>query len=178
MWKLRPGVLGGRFSSQGFLHSGRRYAAFNRDRFRRALCLGLSIADGLGQHLAQLDFSLWRFAREGFCPCCHRQHMGMPQGELNPRLSRQGSNVDLDGGFEFTPHSSCLSWVKTGKAQREQMFSAVHPTTDIAKILRQVRFVPVATVAPQQTFLYSITSSARPSNGSGTVRPRLARTTQ
>src|SRR6266436_9321727 len=85
-------------------HSGMRYAAFNRDRFRRALCLGVSIADGLGQHLAQLGFSLWRFAREGFCPCCHKQHMGMPQGELNPRLSRQGSNVDLDGGFEFTPH--------------------------------------------------------------------------
>src|SRR6266436_6013977 len=32
--------------------------------------------------------------------------------------------------------------VKTGKAQCEQMFSAVHPTTDIAKILRHVRFVP------------------------------------
>jgi hypothetical protein len=91
------------------LHSGMRYAAFSRDRFRRALRLGLSIADGLDQHLAQLDFSLWRFAREGFCPCCHRQHMGMPQGELNPRLSRQGSNVDLDGGFEFTPHNGYFS---------------------------------------------------------------------
>jgi hypothetical protein len=37
----------------------------------------------------------------------------------------------------------CLRWVKTGKAQCEQMFSAVHPTTDIAKILRHVRFVPI-----------------------------------
>jgi hypothetical protein len=35
----------------------------------------------------------------------------------------------------------CTAWVKTGKAQCEQMFSAVHPTTDIAKILRHVRFV-------------------------------------
>jgi len=35
-----------------------------------------------------------------------------------------------------------LLWVKIGKAQCEQMFSAVHPTTDIAKILRHVRFVP------------------------------------
>ncbi len=36
------------------------------------------------------------------------------------------------------PHrgSQRLKWVKTGKAQCEQMFSAVHPTTDIAKILR------------------------------------------
>jgi hypothetical protein len=33
-------------------------------------------------------------------------------------------------------------WVKTGKAQCEHMFSAVHPTTDIAKILPNVRFVP------------------------------------
>jgi hypothetical protein len=29
------------------------------------------------------------------------------------------------------------------------MFSAVHPTTDIAKIFRHVRFVPLATDAPQ-----------------------------
>ena len=33
--------------------------------------------------------------------------------------------------------------VKTGKAPCEQMFSAVHPTTDIAKILRHVRLVPI-----------------------------------
>jgi hypothetical protein len=38
------------------------------------------------------------------------------------------------------PH---LDSTKTGKAQCEQMFSAVHPTTDIAKILRHVRFVPI-----------------------------------
>jgi hypothetical protein len=36
--------------------------------------------------------------------------------------------------------------VKTGKAPWEHMFSAVHPTTDIAKILRHVRFVPLADV--------------------------------
>jgi hypothetical protein len=35
------------------------------------------------------------------------------------------------------------SWVKLGNARREQMFSAVHPTTDIAKILRHVRLVPI-----------------------------------
>src|SRR6476661_5087861 len=33
---------------------------------------------------------------------------------------------------------------KTGKAPCEHMFSAVHLTTDIAKILRHVRFVPQA----------------------------------
>jgi len=36
------------------------------------------------------------------------------------------------------------AWVKTGKAQREHIFSAVHPTTDIAKMLRHVRFVPIS----------------------------------
>jgi hypothetical protein len=43
-------------------------------------------------------------------------------------------------GFS-TPFSTAS--VKTGKTQHEHMFSAVHPTTDIAKILRHVRFVPI-----------------------------------
>ena len=38
-------------------------------------------------------------------------------------------------------------WVKIGKAPCEHMFSAVHPTTDIAKILRHVRFLPIPEVA-------------------------------
>ena len=37
--------------------------------------------------------------------------------------------------------------VKLGNTQREQMTSAVHPTTDIAKILRHFRFVPGSEVA-------------------------------
>ena len=40
----------------------------------------------------------------------------------------------------------CRSRVKLGKAPCEHMFSAVHPTTDIAKILRHVRFVPKAVI--------------------------------
>src|SRR6266576_5458220 len=45
------------------------------------------------------------------------------------------------------------------------MFSAVHPTTDIAQILRQVRFVPVCDITP---FIRSprrggLTASAAPS---------------
>jgi hypothetical protein len=70
--------------------------------------------------------------------------MGMPQGELNPRLSRQGSNVDLDGGFEFTPHSSCLSWVKTGNARSEQMTSALPPKADSSRTSGHVRKVQPA----------------------------------
>src|SRR5260370_42179438 len=38
------------------------------------------------------------------------------------------------------PATQCPRWVKTGKAPCEHMFSAVHPTTDIAKILRHVRY--------------------------------------
>ena len=38
------------------------------------------------------------------------------------------------------------SRVKLGNTQREQMTSAVHPTTDIAKILRHFRFVPIPEV--------------------------------
>src|SRR6267378_3409108 len=38
------------------------------------------------------------------------------------------------------------SWVKTGKAQREQMFSALPPKADIAQQSRHVRFVPLADI--------------------------------
>jgi hypothetical protein len=55
--------------------------------FRRALCLGLRVADSFGEHLAKLGLSLWRFAREGFCPCRHEQYVGMPKGELNPDVA-------------------------------------------------------------------------------------------
>jgi hypothetical protein len=50
----------------------------------QALILSLRIADSLGQHLAQLSLGLRRFAREGFCPCCHKHYMGMPEAELKP----------------------------------------------------------------------------------------------
>ena len=55
---------------------------------RRALRLGLRIADGLGQHLAKLGLGLRRLSREGFCPCSHKDYMGMPEGELKPAGDR------------------------------------------------------------------------------------------
>jgi hypothetical protein len=52
------------------------------------------------------------------------------------------------------------------------MFSAVHPTTDIAKILRHVRFVPNRRLMQRsKRQRHSITSSARSSNDEGTLRP-------
>ncbi|HYI30477.1 MAG TPA: hypothetical protein VD863_21770 [Bradyrhizobium sp.] len=62
---------------------------------RLSLRLGLRVTDGLGQHLAQLSLGLRRFLREGFLPLCHPFHMGMPEGELNPR-------------WNFAADKSCL----------------------------------------------------------------------
>jgi hypothetical protein len=53
---------------------------------------------------------------------------------LNPNVSDYAIKVQA---------VECPSWVKTGNTRSEHMFSAVHPTTDIAKILRHVRFVPI-----------------------------------
>jgi hypothetical protein len=41
---------------------------------------------------------------------------------------------------------SATKSVQTGNTPCEHMFSAVHPTTDIAKILRHVRFVPTTDI--------------------------------
>ena len=60
---------------------GRLFAAISLG-LRRALRLKLRIADSFGQHLAKLGLSLWRFAREAFCPCGHGQYVGMMEGEL------------------------------------------------------------------------------------------------
>jgi hypothetical protein len=51
---------------------------------RRALWLGLCIADGLSKHFAQLSLGLRRLTREGFLPLGHELYVGMPEAELNP----------------------------------------------------------------------------------------------
>src|SRR5213595_3555986 len=48
-------------------------------------------------------------------------------------------------GFS-TPFSTAS--VKTGKAQREQIFSALPPKADIARRSRHVGFVPIADIVP------------------------------
>ena len=48
--------------------------------------------------------------------------------------------------------------VKTGKAQREQMFSAIPPRADIAQQSRHVRFVPEGDLrCPLQTLIDFLT---------------------
>jgi hypothetical protein len=44
------------------------------------------------------------------------------------------------------PRVQCLSWVKTGNPHREQMSSAVHPTTDMQRPRRHVRVVPTCDI--------------------------------
>jgi hypothetical protein len=53
----------------------------------QALILSLRIADGFGQHLAQLSLGLRRFAL-GWLPLGHDQYVGMPEAELNPVRGR------------------------------------------------------------------------------------------
>ena len=57
---------------------------------RRRLWLGLrGIADGFGQHLAQLSFGLLRFPVWGLC---HAEYVEMPEGVLNPDGPKSGIN--------------------------------------------------------------------------------------
>jgi hypothetical protein len=62
--------------------------AFGGLRIERFRLEGLRIAGSLSQHLAQLSLSLRRFTREGFVPYAHKLHVGVPEGELNPRSIR------------------------------------------------------------------------------------------
>ena len=74
--------------------------------FRLRLRLGLRIADGLRQHLAQFSFGLRGFPREGFLPLCHRRYVGMLEGELNP------AGTVCDGSSE---KSSCFASIRSWK---------------------------------------------------------------
>jgi hypothetical protein len=55
---------------------------------RRALWLGLRVADGFGEHLAQLRLCLRRLAHKGFLPLGHGQDVGMRQEKVSPGARR------------------------------------------------------------------------------------------
>jgi len=57
--------------------------------------------------------------------------------------------------------------------QSVKPMSALPPKADIAENDRHDRFVPKADICSAAIFLYSITSSARPSSDSGTVIPSV-----
>jgi hypothetical protein len=79
-------------------------------------------------------------------------------------LVKWGSGVSLHGS-NLEPLMSALGQKQTFGIV--QFMSALPPKADIAERAWDVRFVPIADIA------YSITSSARPSSESGTVRPGL-----
>jgi hypothetical protein len=70
-----------------FFHSGIKLGRLNSLGLLLALIFSLRIADGFGQHLAQLSLGLRRFPL-GWLPLCHVENVGMPEVELNPRSSR------------------------------------------------------------------------------------------
>jgi hypothetical protein len=90
------GALGARLASRGSCTRqwGRPPLAPIALGMRRALRLGLRIANSLSQQLAQLGLGLRRFSRKRFLPLDHKQHVGTHEADLNP-------------AFEDNPH---LNW--------------------------------------------------------------------
>src|SRR2546421_11330143 len=99
-----------------------------------------------GKHLLAASIS-------PFDPCCVKTPMANFRVELPSRFRRCKSRFVLATTFgrrqlrkrfcaSLARASFHTAWVKSGTTPYEQMISAVHPTTDIAKILRHVRFVP------------------------------------
>ena len=74
-----------------------------RQALRRVVRAGLRVADGLGQHLAQLSLRLCRLPRVArFLPVSHKRYVGMPEGEVNPSgdCKNQGQQPSaIDGGL-------------------------------------------------------------------------------
>ena len=52
--------------------------------FRPLFRAGLRVADGLGQHLAQLSLGLRGCPRDRCLPVSHDPYVGMPEAELKP----------------------------------------------------------------------------------------------
>ena len=67
----------------------------------------------------------------------------MGAGSRHSRRPEWRSRIDLAISLAVT---QCPQWVKTGKAHREHMFSALPLIADIARRGRHVGFVPIAAV--------------------------------
>ena len=81
----------------------------SRDHFWRLRALrpvlraGLRVADGLGQHLAQLSLRLRRLPRKArFLPLGHGDYVGMPEGEVNATGAAKSGAADINY-FEDNP---------------------------------------------------------------------------
>ena len=62
---------------------------------RPVLRAELRVADGLGQHLAQLSLRLRRLPRKArFLPLGHGHYVGMPEGEVNALSQIKSGYID------------------------------------------------------------------------------------
>ena len=76
------------------IDGGRRRDLFGlRQALRTVVRPGLSIADGLGQHLTQLSLRLRRLPRDRYLPVSHEVYVGMPEGELKPIGDRKNQKA-------------------------------------------------------------------------------------
>ena len=63
--------------------------------FRPVVRAGLRVAEGLGQHLAQLGLRLRWFPRDRCLPVSHKHYVGIPEGELNPTGGRKNRGTTI-----------------------------------------------------------------------------------
>ena len=80
-------------------HDAVRLAAiiFGLWALRPVLRAGLRVADGLGQHLAQLSLRLRRLPRKArFLPLGHGHYVGMPEGEVNATGAAKSGAADIN----------------------------------------------------------------------------------
>ena len=78
------------------IDGGRRRDLFGlRQALRTVVRPGLSIADGLGEHLTQLSLRLRRLPRDRYLPVSHEVYVGMPEGELKPIGDRKNQRRQL-----------------------------------------------------------------------------------
>ena len=73
-----------------------------RLKFRPLVRACLRVADGLGQHLAQLCLALRGCAGNGCLPVCHGHYVGMPEGEVNATGAAKSGAADINY-FEDNP---------------------------------------------------------------------------
>ena len=74
-----------------------------RRALRPLVRIGLRVADGLGQHLAQLSLRLRRLPRKArFLPLGHGHYVGMPEGEVNATGTAKSGAADISH-FEDNP---------------------------------------------------------------------------
>ena len=123
----------------------------------------------------------WLLRARNERPCCRRATES-PEKFPPPhaRPAQETASCRLNECFNRPETSRCRVhscrcplWVISGHLQCKMRMSALPPIADIKRTGCDVRFVPLATNAPQQMMRYSITSSAIASTPDGIARPSV-----